>query len=306
MKKRPLLICTDPGIDDFIALCYLLQRPEFEIVGMVALSGNVGLDITVNNTLLAAEICRRGDIPVVAGARQPLARAGRDACNIHGATGLGPVERRAKGAPLTVDAAAWIADTARACDGQLEILSLGPLTDIGRALTLCPDLPVKHLMLMGGGLCGGNATPQAEFNILADPEAAAIVFDSAIPRTMMGLDATSHCIFPKAHLDQLRASTLLGQMLPAMLTFYTDLYRTVNGIEGCIIHDAIAAIALLHPELFTMQSCRVAVVTEEGPFLGKTKLEEGAPNTLAAMTSDAAAIERLLTDGLQALYAQGI
>ena len=139
MEKRPLVICTDPGIDDFIALSMVLSRPEFDVLGMVALSGNVGLDVTVNNALLACEYNARADIPVLAGSAKPLVRPVRSASNIHGKSGLGAsLELYAKGTPSDKNGADFIIEQAKAHAGKLEILSLGPLTDVALALEKAP------------------------------------------------------------------------------------------------------------------------------------------------------------------------
>ncbi len=119
MEKRPLLLCTDPGIDDFIALSMVLARPEFDVLGMIALSGNVGLDVTVNNALLACELNGRSDIPVLAGSAKPLARPARSASNIHGKSGLGKsTELYAKGRPLASSGADFIFANGRKIRGK--------------------------------------------------------------------------------------------------------------------------------------------------------------------------------------------
>ena len=141
MEKRPLVICTDPGIDDFIALSMVLSKPEFDVLGMVALSGNVGLDVTVNNALLACEYNARADIPVLAGSAKPLVRPVRSASNIHGKSGLGAsLELYAKGKPSDKNGADFIIEMARKYTGKLEILSLGPLTDVALALEKSPEI----------------------------------------------------------------------------------------------------------------------------------------------------------------------
>ena len=197
MEKRPLVICTDPGIDDFIALSMVLSRPEFDVLGMVALSGNVGLDVTVNNALLACEYNARADIPVLAGSAKPLVRPVRSASNIHGKSGLGAsLELYAKGTPSDKNGADFIIEMARKYAGKLEILSLGPLTDVALALEKAPEIAkaIACITVMGGGVHAGNATRYAEFNIVADPEAASVVFGSGVKTVMIGLDATNLCL----------------------------------------------------------------------------------------------------------------
>ena len=227
MEKRPLLLCTDPGIDDFIALSMVLARPEFDVLGMIALSGNVGLDVTVNNALLACELNGRSDIPVLAGSAKPLARPARSASNIHGKSGLGKsTELYAKGRPLASSGADFILQMAEKYAGRLEILSLGPLTDVALALQKLPEAAKKiaRVVVMGGGIHAGNATKYAEFNIVADPEAASVVFSSGAKTVMIGLDATNCCLQPRSDIELLRAPGTLGRVIPAMLSDYADVY----------------------------------------------------------------------------------
>lgn len=292
MEKRPLLICTDPGIDDFIALSMVLARPEFDVLGMIALSGNVGLDVTVNNALLACELNGRADIPVLAGSAKPLKRPARTASNIHGKSGLGAsLELYAKGKPLSRNGADFIIEMAEAFAGKLEILSLGPLTDVALALEKAPEIAGKIacVTVMGGGIHAGNATKFAEFNIVADPEAASVVFLSGVKTVMIGLDATNLCLQPRADIGLLRAETTLGRIVPSMLTDYSDVYKKVHNLDGMIIHDAISAVYLWRPGLFTCTPCRMTVCLEDGEHLGQTVPAPG-DTCLAALSCDAAAV----------------
>lgn len=298
MEKRPLLICTDPGIDDFIALSMVLARPEFDVLGMIALSGNVGLSVTVNNALLACELNGHADIPVLAGSARPLQRPARTASNIHGKSGLGAsLELYAKGKPLPKNGADFLIKMAEKFAGTLEILSLGPLTDVALALEKAPEIAKKIacVTIMGGGVHAGNATKFAEFNIVADPEAASVVFSSGVKTVMIGLDATNLCLQPRSDIGLLRAETALGRIVPSMLTDYSDVYKKVHNIDGMIIHDAISAVYLWKPELFTCTPCRMTVCLEEGEHLGQTVPEAGDA-CLAALSCDAQAVrEEILT-----------
>ena len=292
MEKRPLLICTDPGIDDFIALSMVLARPEFDVLGMIALSGNVGLNVTVNNALLACELNGREDIPVLAGSARPLQRPARTASNIHGKSGLGAsLELYAKGKPLSGNGADFLIEMAEKFAGTLEILSLGPLTDVALALEKAPEIAKKIacVTIMGGGVHAGNATRFAEFNIVADPEAASVVFSSGVKTVMIGLDATNLCLQPRSDIELLRAETALGKIVPSMLTDYSDVYKKVHDLDGMIIHDAICAVYLWKPALFTCTPCRMTVCLEEGEHLGQTVPEAGDA-CLAALSCDAQAV----------------
>lgn len=305
MEKRPLLLCTDPGIDDFIALSMVLARPEFDVLGMIALSGNVGLDVTVNNALLACELNGRSDIPVLAGSAKPLARPARSASNIHGKSGLGKsTELYTKGRPLASSGADFILQMAEKYAGRLEILSLGPLTDVALALQKSPEAAKKiaRVVVMGGGIHAGNATKYAEFNIVADPEAAQVVFSSGVKTVMIGLDATNCCLQPRADIELLRADTALGQLVPAMLTDYADVYKQVHNLDGMIIHDAISAVYLWKPELFSCLPCRIEVCLIDGEHLGQTVPEAG-DTCLAATSCDAQAVREEILSMMQQVIA---
>ena len=305
MEKRPLLLCTDPGIDDFIALSMILARPEFDVLGMIALSGNVGLDVTVNNALLACELNGRSDIPVLAGSAKPLARPARSASNIHSKSGLGKsTELYAKGRPLASSGADFILQMAEKYAGRLEILSLGPLTDVALALQKSPEAAKKiaRVVVMGGGIHAGNATKYAEFNIVADPEAAQVVFSSGVKTVMIGLDATNCCLQPRADIELLRADTALGQLVPAMLTDYADVYKQVHNLDGMIIHDAISAVYLWKPELFSCLPCRIEVCLIDGEHLGQTVPEAG-DTCLAATSCDAQAVREEILSMMQQVIA---
>ena len=305
MEKRPLLLCTDPGIDDFIALSMVLARPEFDVLGMIALSGNVGLDVTVNNALLACELNGRSDIPVLAGSAKPLARPARSASNLHGKGGLGKsTELYAKGRPLASSGADFILQMAKKYAGRLENLSLGPLTDVALALQKSPEAANKiaRVVVMGGGIHAGNATKYAEFNIVADPEAAQVVFSSGVKTVMIGLDATNCCLQPRADIELLRADTALGQLVPAMLTDYADVYKQVHNLDGMIIHDAISAVYLWKPELFSCLPCRIEVCLIDGEHLGQTVPEAG-DTCLAATSCDAQAVREEILSMMQQVFA---
>ena len=298
MEKRPLIICTDPGIDDFIALSMVLASPEFDVLGMIALSGNVGLSVTVNNALLSCELNGKAEIPVLAGSAKPLSRPARSASNIHGKSGLGvSLELYAKGRPSEKNGADFIIEMAETFAGKLEILSLGPLTDVALALQKAPEITGKiaRVTIMGGGVHAGNATKFAEFNIVADPEAASVVFSSGVKTVMIGLDATNLCLQPRSDIELLRTQTTLGKIVPSMLTDYADVYKKVHNIDGMIIHDAISAVYLWRPELFSCTPCQMRVCLDEGEHLGQTVPETG-DTCLAALSCDAKAVrEEILT-----------
>lgn len=184
-ERIPLLIDTDPGVDDALALLMAFDSPAHEVVGLTIAAGNVGLGHTVRNALKLAEVAGRGDVPVYPGCAAPLLHAAPDAAYVHGNDGFGDVGYTpAARAPATEHAALAIVWLAREHAGRLLLVALGPLTNLALALKLDPGLParVDRLVVMGGAVSGhGNITPAAEFNVYFDPEAARIVFE-AFPR----------------------------------------------------------------------------------------------------------------------------
>src|SRR5438067_4137929 len=186
-----VIIDTDPGVDDALALLLAMRSPELKIEGITPVAGNVPLELTLPNALRMVEIAGRTDIPVAAGAKAPLVRRLVTAAYAHGENGLGgAVFPEPKTKPIAQPAAEFIRDVVRKYPHEVTLIPVGPLTNIATALNLDPELAgiVKSLVMMGGSLSGGNITPAAEFNIYVDPEAARIVFQSGIPITMVGLD----------------------------------------------------------------------------------------------------------------------
>lgn len=188
------VIDTDPGIDDAVAILHALSSPAFEIVGITTVSGNIGIATTTRNAGRILAFAGRGDIPVVAGAVAPLARKGFDVSDIHGNDGLGGVWFPEPAVPPQADAVEWLAGLlAREPGRTIDILALGPLTNIARLVIDHPDVArrVRTIVAMGGAVDEpGNVGPKAEFNFAADPEAADIVFRAGLPLVVIPLDVT--------------------------------------------------------------------------------------------------------------------
>lgn len=306
MEKRPAFtLATEPRHSiDFIALSMVLARPEFDVLGMCA-ERNVGLDADGQQRAARVRIKRQ------IGYSRP--------CRKRKAAGA---PRRALPATSTAKAV-WgnppsFTQRSPAClkrrrfhfangekyAGRLEILSLGPLTDVALALQKSPEAAKKiaRVVVMGGGIHAGNATKYAEFNIVADPEAAQVVFSSGVKTVMIGLDATNCCLQPRADIELLRADTALGQLVPAMLTDYADVYKQVHNLDGMIIHDAISAVYLWKPELFSCLPCRIEVCLIDGEHLGQTVPEAG-DTCLAATSCDAQAVREEILSMMQQVIA---
>ncbi len=206
---RRIIIDTDPGVDDAMAIFLALRSPELKVEAITAVSGNVPLEMTLPNALRLVEIAGRTDVPVAGGASVPLVRRLITAKYVHGNNGLGGVEfPAAKLKPVSETAVQLISRLVRGNPGQITIVAVGPLTNIATLLRADPEIArmIPQIVIMGGSLSGGNITPAAEFNLYVDPEAARIVFDSGIPLTMVGLDVTEKVLLREEHIRALEGS----------------------------------------------------------------------------------------------------
>lgn len=258
MKPRIILDC-DPGHDDAIAM--LLAAEQCEVVGITTVSGNAPLDLTTRNALLVSQILDL-DLPVHAGAARPLLAEPRHAAFIHGESGLeGPELPELAREAASHEAVRFIVDSTRAQD-DLWLVATGPLTNVALALREAPDLVHKlaGISIMGGSSSFGNITPAAEFNIWADPEAAAIVFASGVKLLMCGLNVTHQLTVNETFIAQARAvGNGAGTFVAELLTYYTAAYAKTSRKRESPLHDPCAVLALTHPELFTLRPRRVEV-----------------------------------------------
>lgn len=271
-----IIIDTDPGIDDAMAIFYALQAPELEVLGLTTVFGNAATTVCTRNALRLTEIAGRADLPVAAGAEGPLVGpARRHADFVHGADGQGethlpPPTRSAS--PLS--ATAFICDQARRAPGEVTLVAIGPLTNLALALQHDPGLPalLRGVIVMGGNAFGpGNASPAAEANVLSDPTAADLVFGADCPLTMCGLDVTERIIMSSHALDRLAGfPNPRAQHLARILPFYRNFYRTRAGLEGIPVHDSTPITYLRAPELFRTVPCPIRVDTTTGLGRGKT------------------------------------
>ena len=254
-----LVLDCDPGLDDAVAI--LVAAHHADLVGITTVAGNVGINRTTRNALVVAQLAGV-DVPVHRGAGLPMAGATVDGSRIHGDTGLGdaalPELTRSEASDEAVH---YICDTARSVE-DLHLLAIGPLTNVALALERDPDLR-RHLgglTIMGGGAHIGNITPVAEFNIWADPEAAAVVFEKAAPVTMVGLDATNKVVFDKGDIARMRASaTPAAELAASVVEYLLDRFREYLGHSTVPVHDATAVMAATHPQLFETSRHPIAV-----------------------------------------------
>lgn len=255
---RKVILDVDPGIDDAIAMCLALFQPQLEVVAVTAVGGNAGpAQVTRNVQSILAEL-DPPRWPRVGAASPPDNGLPVDGRYLFGENGMGGVELRLAELAHTRPAEKVICDEVRAAPESVTIIALGPLTNIARAFQRDPELPslVGRLVIMGGTVAGpGNITPAAEFNIYCDPVAAQTVFRSRTTKTLIPLDVTNRAVLTYDLFHQLPAeSTKIGRFLRQVLPPIFRGYRQQFGLEGIHVHDSIALMSVIYPELFTMQS----------------------------------------------------
>jgi inosine-uridine nucleoside N-ribohydrolase len=258
-----VIIDTDPGVDDALALLLAMRSPELKIEGITPVAGNVPLELGLPNALRMVEIAGRTDIPVAPGAKAPLLRRLVTATYVHGENGLGgAVFPEPKTHPVAEPAAEFIRRVVRKYPGEVTLIPIGPLTNIATALKLDAELAgmVRGIVLMGGSLSGGNITPAAEFNIYVDPEAARIVFQSGVPITMVGLDATRKTSLTEEHVRTLEAAqNPVSQAAAKIGRNAINRNRERGFLVGPNMHDSLAVAAFLDPSILTFKDYYVDV-----------------------------------------------
>ncbi len=303
----PLLIDCDPGHDDAMALLLALQSPEVELLGVTTVAGNQTLERTTANALRVLEFAGRGDIPVAAGADRPLVRELSVAADVHGETGLdGPDLPPPRGAPVAAHAADFLAATLAAAPEPVTLVPIGPLTNVAMLLDRHPQVTerIERVVIMGGAIGEGNTTPAAEFNVWADPEAAARLFASGLDVTMIGLDVTHRALLTTDHADELRGGGRIGALVADLHAFYVRFHRVVYGVEATPVHDAMAVAHVLRPGLVQTDRVNVEVDCASELCRGRTVVDlrhrtGRAPNAHVATDVDADAFVDLLLERLR-------
>ncbi len=274
---RKILIDTDPGIDDAMAIFYALASPELDVVGLTSVFGNAHTSVCTANALKLLEIADRTDIPVAKGVDRPLAMPYRGpVAFVHGTDGQGDVFLSPPTTEaLAIDAAHFIISSVMAAPGEITLVALGPLTNIAIALMIEPTLGshIAEIVLMGGNaFCGGNASPAAEANILNDPEAADIVFGADCPIVMAGLDVTEQAVMTSTDLASFASfGNARAQHLAKIIPFYQGFYRDRLGLDGIFVHDSTTISYLLSPQSFTWVEQPIRVDCGNSFCRGKTQ-----------------------------------
>jgi purine nucleosidase len=309
---RRIIIDTDPGQDDAVAILLALASPELEVLGITAVAGNVPLQLTSLNARKVCELAGRSDVPVFAGCDRPLARKLVTAEHVHGKSGLDGVNLPEPLMPLQDRGAVdfLIASLRDEPAETVTIVALGPLTNIATALKLAPEVAqrIAGIVLMGGAYFEvGNITPTAEFNIYVDPEAAAEVFACGAPVTVLPLDVTHKALVTRARNEAFRAlGTPVGQALAGWTEFFERYDREKYGSEGAPLHDPTTIAYLLRPEIFSGRHVNVEIETVSDLTRGMTVADwwgvTGRPKNATFIGDvDADALFELLTERLAKL-----
>jgi len=307
-----VLIDCDPGHDDAMAILYAAKH--LDLVAITTVHGNAPLSHTTRNALAVCTLAGL-KIPVSAGADRPLVQAQLQAQTLHGKSGLDGGELPAPDRDVTGEhAALTIIREARHAPGELVLIAVGPMTNVALALRLEPKLPelLKSLSIMGGSTTTGNVTPTAEFNLWADPEAAAAVFACGIPVMMAGLNVTRQALIREPDVARLRASGPVGKTMGDLQEFYANRSRAISGLGGAPMHDACAVVPFVHPELIKHRACHVhlelaspqtrgTTVCDLRTFLSEPSgatVRQHPSNALVALEIDGAAVVEKVVDAV--------
>lgn len=274
---RQLVIDTDPGVDDALALLVALASPEVQLCAVTTVFGNVTVEQATENALRVLALAGADAIPVAAGAQRPLVHSQpHRAAHVHGANGLGGVELpRATRQTEQAPAVRFLADLLHASSSPVTVCAIGPLTNVGLLVACDPQAAarIERLVIMGGAYGAGNVTATAEFNVWSDPEAAHRVLSSGLPITIVGLDVTRPTAMDAAAVARIGESGLVGSTAAAMLAHYLDFYIRVQGGPGVVIHDALAVLEAITPGILGTVERRVSVDCWHGPGRGTTLVD---------------------------------
>ncbi|MGX0330606.1 ribonucleoside hydrolase RihC [Staphylococcus cohnii] len=298
--KQPIIIDTDPGIDDAAAISFALNHPEFDLKMISTVNGNVGIEKTTANALKLKRFFN-SDIPVHRGASQPLLSDIVDASDVHGESGMeGYTFPEINESDLdSTHAVEAMRDVLLKSETPITLIPIGPLTNIALLLLTYPEVKtfIKEIVLMGGSASRGNITPLAEFNIYCDPEAAQIVFNSGLPLTMIGLDVARSSSLTHDTINELNSINDTGKMLHQLFKHY----RGDDFEKGINVYDAYTLLYLLHPEHFDVREADVQIETDGKLTKGASVVDFKSqfPNTTVVMSVQANIFKQMFIDALK-------
>ena len=276
MERTKIILDCDPGHDDAIAILLAGRDPRIELLGITVVAGNQTLDRTAIN---AMQVCQYLgiDVPVYAGCDRPMVRDKLTAGDIHGSTGLdgpdfAPLDRKLE----PMHAVNYLVKTLMESDGNITLVPTGPLTNIAMAMRMEPRIvpKIKRIVLMGGSYSYGNVSPAAEFNIMADGDAAHVVFSCGCPITMVGLDVTRKVLCVPTIVDRMaKIDTPAGHLFVDLMRFFNRTQKEVFGWEGGPLHDPVTVASILDPQLLTTKPMHVEIEHRSIQSYGRTNAD---------------------------------
>ena len=275
MNPKRIIIDTDPGIDDSLAILLALASPEVKLEGLTVVHGNCSAEQGTINALSILELAGAEHVPVLTGCGLPLAQPSLLAPETHGGQGLGyaslPSPQNQARAGHAVD---FLIEQVMSNPGEITLVAIGPLTNVAMALRLEPRIVqnVKDVVIMGGAIRHeGNTTPMAEFNTFVDPHAAHMVYHSGMPITLVPLDVTYRVVLSHADVDRLkRLPPGIPQFIEDATRFYMEFHDEYQQIDGCVINDPLALALTFAPELCDYEEHYVDVDVNGGVSMGNT------------------------------------
>lgn len=297
LAKRKLIIDTDPGHDDALAILLAFKSGEFEVQAITTVAGNSSIENVTRNAQAILDLAGAAT-PVFSGSSKPLRRKLVQAV-VHGEDGLAGFDTSRIRYRLTGNAPEKIIELVREFPGEVTILAIGPLTNIARAFQIDPELPglIQELVIMGGAIeVPGNKNRVAEFNFFVDPEAAEVIFKANVPRVLVPLDVCSQVTLQLEDFQTIANEPLKNALSPMMKHFVQGLMSD-EGTSGILAFDALAAYALLNRQAFTLTPMNIAVETKGEHTFGMTVAERRPhksvpPNALVAMAIDGETFKR--------------
>ena len=276
-RPQPIILDCDPGHDDALAILLALARPELELLAVTTVAGNAPLSETTRNAGSVLALAGRSDVPLAAGADRPLVRPQSTAAFVHGTSGLDGAALPVPDAePRPEGALALTSVLLETAERPITLVGTGPATNIATLLEARPDLHrrIAGICLMGGAIGAGNKTASAEFNAWADPEAAALVLESGLPVTMVGLDVTHQALVPVDRSDRwAELGSRTGAVFADLFRYFAVFHRDRYGWDGSPIHDAVAVAHVALPALVETQPYRVDVETSSELTRGRTVVD---------------------------------